>query len=67
MKKVKEVEYDVDELGGIQILEAKTLAKVARGEIDLNQIAILELTNRGLDENGKWVGFQKSKDLFIEQ
>ena len=36
------------------------LAAVVRGELDLNLIAKLELANRGQDDHGEWVGFEKA-------
>jgi hypothetical protein len=35
------------------------LAKAANDEIDLKELAIAELRNRGLDNNGKFIGFNK--------
>ncbi len=67
IKKVKEIEYDADKFGGIQLLGNDVLTAVARGEVDLNQIAINHLAGRGLDENGAWIGFDKAKDKFLEQ
>ncbi len=55
--------FSVDEIGFIQIAEAKVLAAVARGEIDLNRIAREELANRGLGKNGEWVGFERARDV----
>lgn len=37
------------------------LVRIARGEIDATELAIEELINRGLDLNGKWVGFEAAK------
>lgn len=45
----------------LQIVPAEILAMVARGEVDLNNCARLELSYRGLDENGKWVGFDEAE------
>ena len=56
-------EFTVDEIGFIQIADAKVLAAVARGEIDLNRIAREELAARGLGLNGEWVGFQKARTI----
>jgi hypothetical protein len=47
----------------IQTLDSETLAKAARGEIDLNELARRELASRGLDSQAKWVGFEKAKEL----
>jgi hypothetical protein len=55
--------FTVDEIGFIQIADAKVLAAVARGEIDLNRIAREELAARGLGLRGEWVGFQKAREI----
>jgi hypothetical protein len=55
--------FTVDEIGFIQIADAKVLAAVARGDIDLNRIAREELAARGLGLNGEWVGFQKAREI----
>jgi len=43
----------------ISLFDTDILVEVANGRIDLNKVALLELQNRGLDKNGKWVGFNK--------
>ncbi|SFF13294.1 hypothetical protein [Nitrosomonas sp. Nm166] len=48
-----------DELLSIQTLPLAA----ANGEIDLNDMAIGELINRGLDLSGKWVGFDQARTL----
>ena len=35
------------------------LSRIAKGEVNAQEIAINELRNRGLDITGKWVGFDK--------
>jgi hypothetical protein len=55
--------FTVDEIGFIQIADAKVLAAVARGEIDLNLIAREELAARGLGLHGEWVGFKKARTI----
>lgn len=52
-----------DEIGFIQIADAKVLAAVARGEIDLNRVARWELASRGLGLDGKWVGFEAAREI----
>ncbi len=37
------------------------LTKIASGEIDANELAKKELANRGLNNQGKWVGFEAAK------
>jgi hypothetical protein len=44
----------------MQTVETDVLAAAASGELDLNAVARQELANRGLDWNGKWIGFQKA-------
>ena len=39
------------------------LVKIARGEVDANYMAKVELANRGLDDHGVWVGFAKAKRI----
>lgn len=39
------------------------LVKIARGEVDANYMAKVELANRGLDDRGVWVGFAKAKRI----
>ena len=56
-------QFTVDELGFIQTALAKVLAAAARGEIDLNRLAREELASRGLDDQGVWVGFDRSKQI----
>ena len=67
IKKTRQIEYDADEFGHIQCMDTATLCKVARGEVDLNQIAINHLAQRGIDENGRWIGFEKSKERLLEE
>lgn len=42
---------------------SKILAAAARGEIDLNEQAKLVLAGRGLDLDGRWVGFEEAAQL----
>lgn len=39
------------------------LCRAARGEIDLEQIARDTLAHRGLDHEGKWVGFEAAERI----
>lgn len=55
--------FTVDEIGFIQIAHVKVLAAVARGEIDLNRIAREEIAARGLDKEGRWVGFERAAQI----
>jgi hypothetical protein len=55
--------FTADQLGFIQTAATVLLAAVARGELDLNQLARLELASRGLDQDGVWVGFQRAREV----
>lgn len=47
----------------LQTAATALLAAAARGEIDLNEMARREMASRGLDKNGKWVGFAKAAEI----
>jgi hypothetical protein len=49
--------------GQLQCMGSAALAAVARGELDLNALAIIELAARGQDESAKWVGFDKAREI----
>ena len=44
-------------------IHSKLLSAILKNEIDIIDIAKKEMENRGLDINGKWVGFGKEIDL----
>jgi hypothetical protein len=50
-------DLEAEELGFLQLAHTAVLARIARGEIDLNALARHELANRGRDGSGRWVGF----------
>lgn len=47
-----------ESLGALQLLPNDVLAAVARGELDLNLFAVKELSSRGYNDRGEWVGFR---------
>jgi len=52
----------IDELNPNFIFQSsftELLVQIASGKIDANELAKQELKNRGLDLEGKWVGFKK--------
>ena len=55
--------FTIDDFGFIQLADTKVLAAVARGELDLNAVARRELANRGLNQQGKWVGFEQAAQI----
>lgn len=54
-----------DDLLSIQTLPQSLLVLAATGRVDLNALASAELTSRGLDQNGKWIGF--SQPAYVEK
>lgn len=47
----------VDAVLVLQDAHVSLFAAAARGEVDLNALARAELAARGLDQGGRWVGF----------
>jgi len=41
------------------------LVQVVKGKIDLMKLAREQLADRGVDENGLWVGFDEAKIIHI--
>jgi hypothetical protein len=52
----KDIEY-------FQTIDSEILARAAKGEVDLNYLAKFELTQRGLNFDGRWIGFKESAKL----
>ena len=44
----------------LQTLPTNLLQAMASGEIDAKKLAAELMADRGLDQNGKWVGFDKA-------
>lgn len=44
----------------LQPLPTELLNAMAKGEVDSQVIAARLMADRGLDRNGKWVGFEKA-------
>ena len=57
--------FSVDETGFIQTAHARVLAAAAKGALDLNHLARAELANRGLDRDGRWVGFERARSCLV--
>ena len=57
----KHLGLPIDETLILQGASTAFLAAVARGEIDLNALAIEELAGRGLDARGHGVGFAAAR------
>jgi hypothetical protein len=54
---------NTNQLEHIQTLPSELLAAAVRGEVDLNKLAKVELSNRGQDTNGRWVGFKEAAKI----
>lgn len=52
--------FAVDEVGFIQTIPVRILVAAAQGLLDLNLLAREELVNRGYDQRGVWVGFERA-------
>lgn len=59
MRKARQMDLSLDEALILQSAHTDILAAAVRGDIDLLQMAREELTSRGLDADGRWVGFPK--------
>ena len=55
-----EIPDELNPVFALQSLPTSMLASVVCGAIDLNELAKRELENRGMDENGVWVGMGKT-------
>ena len=55
-----------EKLGFLALAGTEVLAAVARGEIDLNRLACEILANRGMNDQGVWVGFDKAREELRE-
>lgn len=48
----------------LQPLPTELLNAMAKGEVDARVIAAQLMASRGLDREGKWVGFEKAKEVW---
>jgi hypothetical protein len=47
----------------VQSFDTRFLVALHRGEIDIVKLAREELVSRGLDGNGRWVGFAEAGEV----
>lgn len=53
-----------NDLGGIvQTLDTRFLVAIHHGDVDIVKLARQELMNRGLNGDGRWVGFAEAGEL----
>lgn len=58
--------FTLNEIEFIQNATVRVLVAVSSGELDLNLIARQELAQRGLDQNGVWVGFTRAREIQVK-
>jgi len=44
----------------LQTMPSEILSQFINGDVDLNKLAKVELSYRGQDTNGRWVGFKEA-------
>ncbi|MDH0097361.1 hypothetical protein N7333_12320 [Pseudomonas sp. GD04158] len=49
----------------LQPLPSELLKAMARGEVDVQEVAAKLMAGRGLDERGKWVGFERASAVWL--
>lgn len=50
-----------------QTIPTEVLLALATGQIDPLEIAKITLADRGMNKEGKWVGFKKSEEIWNEK
>lgn len=48
----------------LQPLPTELLKAIARGEVDAQEVAARLMADRGLDRDGKWVGFEAAARMW---
>ncbi len=54
---------EVNALEFLQIIPSNVLSQFVLGKVDINKLLKLELSYRGLDTNGQWVGFEEAEKI----
>ncbi len=47
-----------------QGIDTDVLLEIATDKVDLGELARIELAQRGLGKNGKWIGFPQARQLW---
>jgi hypothetical protein len=55
--------HEQNALEYLQIMPSEILSQFIKGEVDLNKLAKIELSYRGQDTNGRWVGFKEAAKI----
>ena len=63
MERGRQSGLTAEQLSTIQLFDTVVLAAVAAGKLDLNRLAREELADRGMNPEGRWVGFPEARRL----
>jgi hypothetical protein len=63
LQKFKDRPDDLNPAFMFSLTATQLLTEALSGEYDINYLLRKELANRGLDRQGKWIGFDKAKKL----
>ncbi len=63
MNNTKDLPDDLNPKYLFQSIHTDLIVQAVNNQIDLLQLAKKELANRGLDNNGLWIGFNKAKEI----
>ena len=55
--------HEQNALEYLQTMPSEILSQFIKGEVDLNKLAKVELSYRGQDTNGNWVGFKEAAKI----
>lgn len=51
----------------LQPLPTELLKAMAKGEVDVRAVAARLMADRGLDRDGKWVGFERADKVWLSK
>jgi hypothetical protein len=57
--------FSDDDLGFLELAPVAVLLAAARGELDLNRLAVERLARSGVDRSGAWVGFAAARSVWL--
>jgi len=63
-KIINEGSEDLNPTFVFQTFDSRLLNQIVTGKIKVQKIAAIELANRGLDKNLKWVGFDQAEEIW---
>ena len=63
MERGRQSGLTAEQLSVLQLFDTAVLSAVANGKLDLNLLAREDLASRGLNPEGRWVGFPQARRL----